>query len=81
VIGPDGTTSAAEFLHGVREWGGFDNLDVSIEDRVVTEEEGEIVSRSTRVFRWKGSGEVAYEQPAEARVTVEGGRITRVEMR
>ncbi len=81
VVAPDGTTSAAEFLQGVREWGGFDSLDLSIEDRVGTEEDGVIVSRSKRVFRWKESGEVAYEQPAEARVTVEGGRIKRVEMR
>ena len=81
VVAPDGTTSAAEFLQGIREWGGFDNLDLSIEDRVVSEEDGLIVSRSKRVFRWRESDEVAYEQPAEARITVEGGRIKRVEMR
>jgi hypothetical protein len=48
---------------------------------VVTEEDGVVVSRSRRVFRWKESGEVAYDQPAEARITIVAGLVTNVEMR
>lgn len=81
VTGPDGTMPATRFVQGLREWEGLDNLNVSVEDRVVTEEDGEVVSRSKRVFRWKESGEMAYEQPAEARITVASGLVRRVEMR
>ena len=81
VVGPDGTQSGAEFLSSLREWPGLDNLDLSVRDRVLTEEDGLIVSRATRVFTWKESGEVAYEQPAESRLTVDAGRVVKVEIR
>jgi hypothetical protein len=57
----------------MRKWPGLDNLDISIRDRVITQEGGVFVSRATRVFTWKESGEVAYEQPAEAHVTIDAG--------
>jgi low temperature requirement protein LtrA/ketosteroid isomerase-like protein len=81
VTAPDGTLPASEFIRGVREWEGLENLDISVENRVVTEEDGVVVSRSRRVFRWKESGEVAYDQPAEARITIVAGLVTNVEMR
>src|SRR2546430_237525 len=81
VITPDGTSTGAEFLASMREWPGLDNLEISIRDRVITEEAGVFVSRATRMFTWKESGEVAYEQPAEAELTVDSGRVVRLESR
>ena len=81
IVGPDETVSGAVFLQSAREWEGLDNLDISVRDRVISEEDGVFVSRATRVFSWKESGEVAYEQPAEARLSVDAGTIVRVEMR
>jgi ketosteroid isomerase-like protein len=79
VITPDGTYTGSEFLASLRDWPGLDNLDISSRDRVLTEEQGVVASRATRVFTWKESGEVAYEQPSEARLTIVAGRIVRLE--
>ena len=81
VVTPDGTETGAGFLASMREWPGLDNLDVSVRDRVITEEAGEFVSRARRIFTWKESGEVAYEQPAEAKLTVAAGRVVKFELR
>jgi hypothetical protein len=81
VVTPDGTKTGAEFLAEMREWPGLDNLDISIRDRVITEEGGLLVSRATRVFTWKDSGEVAHEQPAEAHLTVDAGQVVKFELR
>ncbi len=81
IVSPEETVSGAVFLQSLREWEGLDNLDISVRDRVISEEDGTFVSRATRVFSWKESGEVAYEQPAEARLSVDAGTIIRVEVR
>jgi hypothetical protein len=81
IITPDGTVTGSEFLQGMRDWGGLDSLDISVRDRVISQESELIVSRATRVFRWKESGEVAYEQPAEVKLIVDAGTITHVDMR
>jgi ketosteroid isomerase-like protein len=80
VVAGEPAISGADFILGVRGFEGLDHLDVTVADRVITEEDGVIVSRSTRVFRWRESGEVAYEQPAEARMTVKDGSITKLEL-
>jgi ketosteroid isomerase-like protein len=79
IVMPDETTSGAEFIAAMRAWPGLDNLDVTIEDRVLTEEGGVIVSRARRVFRWKESGDLAYEQAAETRLTIIDGKVARAE--
>src|SRR6266436_4663048 len=80
VVTPDGTRSGSEFLAGLRGWSGLDNLNIAIRDRVLSEELGVVVSHATRVFTWKESGEVAYEQPAKAHFPVDAGRIVKVEL-
>jgi ketosteroid isomerase-like protein len=80
VVLPGGTVSGTEFITGVRTWEGFDDLDVETTDRVLTEEDGVVVSRARRVFRWKETGEVAYEQAAEVRLTFHDGKIRRAEV-
>jgi hypothetical protein len=54
VVTPNGSHTGSEFLALPRDWPGLDNLDISIRERVFTEEEGVVVSRATRVFSWKG---------------------------
>ncbi len=81
IVTPGGTQTGAEFLASLRDWPGLDHLDISIRDRVITEEGGVSVSRATRVFTWKESGEVAYEQPAEAHLTIDAGQVVKIELR
>ena len=33
------------------------------------------------LFTWKESGEVAYEQPAEAHLTIDAGQVVKIELR
>lgn len=82
VVTPEGAVTGAEFLAAVRDWPGLDNLDILIRDRVITEKGGVrvVVSRGRRVFTWKESGEVAYEKPAEAHLTINAGRIVKFEV-
>ncbi len=80
VVTPDGTKTGAEFLSSLRDWPGLDNLDISIRDRVIRQDGELIVSQATRVFTWKESGDVAYEQQAEAHLNVNSGRIVRLEI-
>jgi len=47
---------------------------------VITEEAALLVSRATRVFSWKESGEIAYEQAAEARATIDAGQVIKLEL-
>jgi ketosteroid isomerase-like protein len=80
VVTPDGAMPAKAFLEEMRSWPGLDHLELSIEDRQLSEEDGAIVSTARRVFRWRESGEFAYDQPAESRVTVRDGKIVRAEI-
>jgi len=64
----------------MRVWPGLDSLDISVRDRVITEEAAVFVSRATRVFSWKESGEIAYEQAAEARATIDAGQVIKLEL-
>lgn len=57
----------------------LNNLDISVRDRVITEEAGVFVSRVRRIFNWKDSGKVAYEQAAEARATLDAGRVIKLD--
>ncbi len=50
---PNETGTGAEFLAFMRDWPGLDHLDISVRDRVITEEGGVIVSRARRIFTWK----------------------------
>jgi hypothetical protein len=81
VVTPDGAETGAEFLASAHESPGLDNLDISIRDRAITEEGGVVVSRARRIFTWKESGEVAYEQPSEAHLTVDAGQVVKFEIR
>jgi hypothetical protein len=80
IITPDGAVSGSDFLESMRNWSGLDNLDISVRDRVLSEEDGLVVSRAIRVFSWKESGEVAYEQPAEMKMIVTGETITYLDL-
>ena len=80
VVTPEGVSAGAEFLAAMRVWPGLDNLDISVRDRVITEEAAVFVARATRVFSWKESGEIAYEQAAEARATIDAGQVIKLEL-
>ena len=38
IITPDATVSGSDFLQGMRDWAGLHNLDISVRDRVISEE-------------------------------------------
>ena len=61
---------------------GFDHLDVKHEDHDFDPHAGDGLRMVARqVYRWKESGEHAYERPLEVVFRFRGDRIARVDMR
>jgi ketosteroid isomerase-like protein len=88
LLDPDATvvTPKGTVLHGpdeVRRYfggGGFDHLEVeTVHDDFQTHGKGVRV-RARQIFRWKESGEHAFERPLAFHFEFQDGRITRLEM-
>jgi ketosteroid isomerase-like protein len=59
---------------------GFDHLEVSNEDHDFILHAGGVRMTARQVYRWRETGEHAYERPLTMRFTFSGDRIVRVEM-
>jgi ketosteroid isomerase-like protein len=60
---------------------GFDHLVVSTEDHEFELHGRGVRQQARQIYRWKETGEDAYERPLETTFEFREGRITRVEMR
>ena len=60
---------------------GFDHLEVTHEDHDFVAHADNVRMRARQVYRWKESGEHAYDRPLEVHFRFAGDRIARVEMR
>jgi hypothetical protein len=52
-----------------------ENPDVEVRDRELAPIEGDILVRPRQIFRWKESGDVAYERPFAVRLSFADDRI------
>jgi ketosteroid isomerase-like protein len=59
---------------------GFDHLEVTNEDHDFNLHEGGVRMTARQVYRWKETGEHAYERPLTMTFTFKGDRIARIEM-
>ena len=59
---------------------GFDHLEVSTEDHDFNLHDGGVRMTARQVYRWKETGEHAYERPLTVTFTFDGDLIARVEM-
>ncbi len=59
---------------------GFDHLEVSTEDHDFNLHDGGVRMTARQVYRWKETGEHAYDRPLTVTFTFNGDRIARVDM-
>jgi ketosteroid isomerase-like protein len=79
---PRGTLSGADRVRAFLESNApLENLDVEIHLGELHRVNGSSVrSLNTQVWRWRESGDVAYERRSQAEYTVRDGRIARLEV-
>jgi ketosteroid isomerase-like protein len=78
------TIKGAEAARAAFEgWGlpQFDNLELERGERELAEEGDDVLVRTPVQFRWKGTGELAYQQESAVRFTFRDGRIARAAYR
>ena len=75
-----GTLRGKETIRAAEEQGAGEHFEVEIRARQMSEDGDVVDARSTQVMRWKESGEVAHEQEARVRLTIRGGKISRLDL-
>jgi hypothetical protein len=80
VVPPSGRPYGKSGLIAAWTGGGFDHLDMTVEDRSFEPDGDGAVMHATQVFRWKEGGELAYTRGLTTRYAIRGGRILRMEL-
>ena len=70
-----GVATCRQVLHKAR---GDEQFTMEQTSTELEEIDGDILSRTREIARWRETGEVAYEREVAVRLTFEGERITRV---